>query len=319
MSDYSLQATWSTKDALATGQALKAISATELGTEFSAISTAIATKLDSDDFASQAEAEALTSDVKIITPHSLNDVLVANAGALGDIQALTDPGSDQILFWDDSDSAIEFLTIGDGLAITANDLAVVSTIAGAGLTWTSGVAAVGAGNGITVNANDVALTDAAATASNPIDISSGTVDLDITALTNIEGSALAATDELVVDDGGTPKALAIQDIGFRIQTGQTTQTLAANDMNSIMIFTGTATLTLDENATVDIPLGVPVVLVMDHATQTLTVQADTSVTLQSVFHPGGTANASDTVSAGGMAVLVQVETDVWQISGDIAT
>ena len=56
---------------------------------------------------------------------------------------------------------------------------------------------------------------------------------------------------------------------------------------------------------------------MDHATQQLTVQADTAVTLESLNHPGGTANASDVVLAGGMAVLVQTETDVWQLSGDI--
>ena len=88
-------------------------------------------------------------------------------------------------------------------------------------------------------------------------------------------------------------------------------------MNSIMKFTGTATLTIQLNATTDLPIGVPVVLIMDHASQQLTVTADTSVTLESVNHPGGGSAASDTVLAGGMAVLVQTETDVWQLSGDI--
>ena len=50
--------------------------------------------------------------------------------------------------------------VGAGLGITvnANDVALASTVAGNGLTYTSGVLAVGAGLGITVNTNDVALT-----------------------------------------------------------------------------------------------------------------------------------------------------------------
>lgn len=193
---------------------------------------------------------------------------------------------------------------GDGITVNADDVALASSTAGAGLTYTTGV---------------LSLTDTAATTTNAIDVSSGAITIDLTALTNIEGSALAATDEFLVDDGGVQKAIAVQDFGLRIQTSQTTQNLAANDMNSIMKFTGTATLTIQTNATADIPLGVPVVLVMDHATQELTVTADTGVTLESIFHPGGGSAASDTVKAGGMAVLVQTETDVWQLSGDIST
>lgn len=41
---------------------------------------------------------------------------------LDDIAALTDPGSDEILFWDDSAGAISFLAIGTGLNITGTTL-----------------------------------------------------------------------------------------------------------------------------------------------------------------------------------------------------
>jgi hypothetical protein len=58
---------------------------------------------------------------------------------------------------------------------------------------------------------------------------------------------------------------------------------------------------------------------MRHATQVLTVTAAPSVTLVSIFHPGGGSAASDTVVAGGTALLYKTATDVWALAGDIAT
>jgi len=122
MSDYTLQATWSTKDALATGQALKAISATELGTEFDAIATASATKYDVDDHASTLEATTLTSTTKLISPSTLNDVLVDNAGIAKDLQALASPGADTLLGWDNSASAAIAYTLGEGIRSVTTDI-----------------------------------------------------------------------------------------------------------------------------------------------------------------------------------------------------
>jgi len=222
---------------------------------------------------------------------------------------------------------------GDGITANADDIAISATVAGTGMTHSSGVLnviggaglvanaddmAVGGGNGITANANDVALTDAAASTTNPVDISSGTVSLDVEALTTIEGSALAATDTLYVEDGGVSKGIEVQALGLRVQTAQGTQTLAAADMNSIMEFTATSTLTLPVNSGVDLPVGVPIVLNVKHATQVLTVTAAASVTLVSTNHPAGGSAASDTVSAGGSAVLFKTAADVWALSGDIA-
>lgn len=319
---YSQVNDYSAKDALASGDAEKIILGSDVDDELSAIATAIALKLDAGSVASTAEAQGGIDTESVMTPNSVTEWSNANGGHVGELWNLSDPAADRILFYDFSAGAgsmLAQLTVGDGIEINATTLQLPATLAGNGLTLTSGVLAVVGGNGITANANDIALTDAAATTTNPIDVTSGAITLDATALTNIEGSALNATDEFIVDNGGTPKAIAVQDMGLRIQTAQTTQNLAASDMNSIMKFTGTATLTIQTNATADIPLGVPVVLVMDHATQQLTVTADTGVTLESVYHPGGGSAASDTVRAGGMALLVQTETDVWQLTGDILT
>ena len=57
-------------------------------------------------------------------------------------------------------SADRTFAVGAGLGITVNadDVALASSVAGNGLTYTTGVLAVGAGAGLTVNADDVALT-----------------------------------------------------------------------------------------------------------------------------------------------------------------
>ena len=343
MSDYTLQATWSTKDALATGQALKAISATELGTEFSAIETAIATKYDTGDIASQAQAEAEASNAVIMTPLRVANWADYNAGMIGDIQALADPNADVLLGWDDSDGAAIGFTLHASILHSGTELSVdhdaatnfvadehvahsgVTLTAGAGLTGGGTIAAsrsfaVGAGNGITVNADDVALTDAAASTTNPIDISSGTVSLSIDALTSIEADALAAADEFIVHDssGGAPKAIRYDHMGAIVQTAQTTQTLAASDANTIMEFNGTATLTLPIDGTHTWPPGAGCVICVDHATQVVTVSVGASVTLNSINHPGGATSETDTVSAGGTAVLIYLGSNEWYLSGDIA-
>lgn len=319
MTDYTKTTNFTAKDNLSTGNALKVIKGSYFDTEFDAISGAISTKLDSADVASTAQAQALTSDAVIITPSGLSDVLGDNGAMLADIQALTDPGFDTVLGWDESSNAVIGYTLGAGLSHAATELNVADAIAGAGLTVASSILAVGAGSGITVNANDVQLADAAASSTKAISVASGAINIDMTSLTNIEGSALAATDEIFVSVAGVSKAIAIQDVGLRVQTAQTTQTLDASDMNSIMQFTGTATLTLPLNSGVDLPVGVPVILNVKHASQVLTVTAATSVTLVSIFHPGGTSAASDTVLAGGTALLYKTATNVWAISGNIST
>jgi hypothetical protein len=319
MTDYTKTTNFTAKDALSTGDPEKLILGSDVDTEFDNIATAVATKYDVNDLASQAQAEAETANTVLMTPLRLANWADANGGMVGDIQALADPGADRILFWDDGAGAAAALTATGGIEISATNLQLTAASAGAGLTLTAGVYAVGAGTGITVNANDVAITAIAATTSQPMSMSGGAFDFEIDALTNMEGSALAATDEIIVSDGGVNKAIAVQDMGMRVQLAQTTQTLAAADMNSIMEFTATATLTLPLNATVDLPVGVPIVLNMKHATQVLTVTAAASVTLVSPFHPAGAAAESDTVVAGGTALLYKTAADVWCLSGDIST
>lgn len=128
MTDYSKNVDYAAKDALADGDPSKLILGTEIGGEFDEIVTAIASKYDSSDIASIAEAQALASNTVLITPSRLGSVLNGSgstAGALGDIAALTDPNADRILFWDDSAGQVDWLSLASNLAITGTQLAVV--------------------------------------------------------------------------------------------------------------------------------------------------------------------------------------------------
>lgn len=142
-------------------------------------------------------------------------------------------------------------------------------------------------------------------------------EVDFSGLTAIEGNALAATDNFLVMDGTTTKQMEYQGAGLRVQSAQTTQTLAADDMNTIMEFDAAATVTLPANATTALPVGAFVVICVDNASAYVTVTADTGVTLNSVFHAGGAAAASDTVQPGGTAVVIKTATNEWYISGDV--
>ncbi len=336
MSDYTQITDFSAKDALPTGDSEKIILGADFDAEFAALATAISSKYDSGSIASEAQAEALALNTVLITPLRLDNVFKDNAGALSGLQALTDPGADTVYGWDDSAGAAIQFTAGSGILFSGTAITVdhddatnfvanehinhtsVSITAGDGLTGGGTIAStrtldVGAGNGITVNANDVALANQSASSSNPIFRSSGSTGIDLSALTNVEGNDLAATDEILVEDGGSPRAIQIQKLGMRVQSSQTTQTLAAADMNSIMVFTGTATLTVPNS---DLCIGAPVVIKNTHATQEVTVDAASGATLDTTNHPGG-AEDSDKVSAGGTALLYQTASGTWHLSGDI--
>jgi len=320
---------YSVKDGLTTGDAEKIILGADIDAELSGITTALNSKLDAGSVSSQAEAEAGTDSESVMTPQGVQWWGDANGGMVGDIRALADPDADTLLGWDDSAGAVINYTLGTGITSTAGGAIEMDFLGledltdpaddrimfwddSAGLlTWLT------PGNGIEITATSLDITDQTATTTNPMILLSGAVDIDLEALTTMEGNALAATDTFLVDNGGVPTGIEYQDMGFIVQSAQTTQTLAASDMNTVMEFNGTATLTLPLNATVALPIGSCVIVVVDHATQEVTVTAAGSVTLNSIFHPGGATAESDTVAAGGTACIIKTAADEWYIAGDI--
>lgn len=212
MSDYTPTTTFENKDDLTTGDPDKIILGEDLDVEFAAIQVAIATKYDSADLATQAQAEAGSSNAVLMTPLRVTQLL-ANAGGSGagivnDLIALTDPGADRILFWDESDNATEFLEVGTGLSISGNTLssddanidhdALTNFVANEHINHTSVTltAGVGLSGGGDISANR-------------------TFNLDINGLTDIGEAVDAANDQIPVYNASgtavrktTPAALA---------------------------------------------------------------------------------------------------------------
>src|SRR3990167_5406379 len=127
MSDFSQVNDYSAKDALASGNPEKLILGSDIDDELAAISTAIASKFDSADLASQANAEAETSNVVLMTPLRVANWADYNAGMVGDIQAMADPAADTLLGWDDSAGAAIGFTLGTGLAFSTTTIVLSST------------------------------------------------------------------------------------------------------------------------------------------------------------------------------------------------
>ena len=125
MSDYSQSIDFSDKDALSSGNASKVAKGADIDTELDLISTAITSKFDSDDIASQAQAEAESSNLVLITPLRLANWADENGGLVGEIQELADPNADRFLMWDDSAGAgsnVVLGTAGTGLGFSTTTI-----------------------------------------------------------------------------------------------------------------------------------------------------------------------------------------------------
>jgi hypothetical protein len=331
MSDYTPITDFSVKDGLTANDPEKVISGADVDGEFDAIQTAINSKYDSTDISTEVEAEAGTLDTKIITPLQLKNVLQDNGGIAYDLQQLAAPGADQVLCYDFGTTSAKGFTLGDGLEFSGDTIRLehlgLGDLEDAGadrlLFWDDGAGFLqwmAPTNGLSISGTSLVLTDYAPTTGRPIGWTSGVPDLDITALANTTIAALAAnTFEFVIDDGGTPKAISLQDFGMWVQQGAATQTLALTDANSVMEMNGGVTITIPTNASVPFVLGTCIVFVNDHASSNCTIDAAAGVTLNSIYHPGGTDSASDSITAGGMAVLIKTGTDEWSLSGDTIT
>jgi hypothetical protein len=321
MTDYTKTTNFTAKDALPSGDPNKLVKGSLFDTEFDNIATAVATKYDSNDIASQAQAEALASNSVLMTPAAVSFTLEHNAGMLADIKALADPGVDMVLGWDDSASAVIGWTLGDGIESTVGGaLQLPASLAGNGLAIASGVLSVNVGEGIFLESDTVKLSDVAAGAAQPVVVTDGTFTFDLSSITEITAEGIAqAGDGLVISDAGTIKVMPWDQAGCPVESTAANKSFDATDIGTIQVNTGTGiTWTIDPTSTTDLEIGAFILLCNEHATGDLTITAGTGVTLYSTFNAAGTTATSDVLSPGGSAVLVHVAADTWHIAGDIA-
>ena len=245
------------------------------------------------------------------------------------IESLVDPNADRILFWDDSAGASAWLSLGTGLAISTTTLSLshlgieslVDPNADRILFWDDSAGAsawLTVTGGLEVSTTNLQIADQAASSSVPVSLSSGTLGFDLSSITELPIESLTqSADGFLISDAGVLKVMPYDQSGMKVQTAQTTQTLALTDANTIMEFDGTATLTIPVAATHGWDAGSAVIICVDHASQVVTVTAAGTVVLNSVYNPGGTAAASDAVRAGGTACLVYLGGEEWFLAGDI--
>jgi hypothetical protein len=131
MADYTKTTNFTAKDALTTGDPLKVIKGSYFDTEYDNIATAIATKYDTDNLASLAEAQAGTNNAALMTPLRTEQWSATwaaeNSGFVGDMQAHADPGADGFAIWDDSAGVGDFAPLASesGLVVSATpDVAI---------------------------------------------------------------------------------------------------------------------------------------------------------------------------------------------------
>ena len=323
MSDYTKIVDFAAKDALSTGNAAKLAKGTELGAELDAIVTAVATKYDSNDLSDQSTAETGTSNTVLMTPlrseqHVANYV-AENGGMLLDIHALADPGADTVLGWDDSANDTIGYTLHASILHSATELSVdhdAATnfvadehVAHAGVTMTAGTGMTGGGTiastrtlnviggvAITANANDI--------------------DVDFSGLTNRTIADTAATDSIMLNNGGVMEQIDIQKMGIRVVELSTTQTFALGDANTLQVLTGATgrDWTIPPNSSVAFHIGTTIMMSSRDA-GAVGVDPGAGVTLTSVLENAG--STTRTIPTGGTAAIIKVATDEWMLVGDI--
>jgi len=324
------------KDALSTQDADKVIVGAQFDAEFNAILTAVNSKYDSDDIASQAQAEGETLDTVLMSPLAVAYWADNEAGVVGDLQDLTVAGfsaADALLGWDDSAAAAIGFTIGTGLTTTAGGALEMSLLGLEDLTdpgadrivfWDDGAGIstwLTVSNGLEIDTTTLGLVDVATSATLPFTITSGTFAWDDSSVPELTATGLSQSgDSVLVSNAGVINKVPIDSMGWPIVSSDAAQNLQLTDMNTIQVHTSTTartwTIRLDATDAGRVN-GSGVLIINSNASADLTIQADTLVTLESRYHQGGVANASDVVRPGGTALLIKYATDHWVLTGDI--
>lgn len=298
------------------------------------IPVATATAKGGAETATTAEARALSLDTKIITPSGLNDVLSSNDAVLSDLVALSSQSADSVYGWDTSASAaigfapaegVQIVTTSlklDFLGLAAATIVAADTVAFYDATdsthkkalFSAFEAALTAENLI----NGVDMSTITVTAGEGLAYSVGgtnlaadsTMDLDITNLTALAGTDVAATDEFVVWDAtaSAHKKVQYQSAGVPIIAKTASATLTDAEMNSFFIC---------EHASVPIVLSINtgvgekgnVVIVQQSGAAQASLAG--TATFNSVL--GEKCAAEDSV-----IIAVCTATNVWTVYGDHA-
>jgi hypothetical protein len=319
MSDYSQLTFFAPKDALSSGNPAKLIKGAEVDPELAAISTAVSSKFDSTDIATNVETAAMITDTKLLTPAKLLYALTNGTftSATGFVVNLVEDGSpnsaaDFLLTFDASAGTLKKALIGNVVAAVGFVPTTRSVIAGAGLTGGGDFTAdrtisVGAGGGIVVNADDVGL-----------DLTN-TRNLDHAILGVTAGSGLTgggdatALRAIAVDRSGTDGTqTGYLDVPQNAQSGSYTLTLADRGKH-IYHASGAGASDLYQipaNSAVAFPLGSTMTFINSDSNA-----VSIGITTDTMTLAGTTTTGTRTLAQNGMATVIKVTSTSWIISG----
>ena len=341
MSDYvrANSSFFGDKDVLPTDNAAKVIVGAEFDDEFNDIATAVNTKYDSldDDVANgiaaldangivadsvlptatttqigvletATAAELLTGVAadKIVTPDlfigGVDTWGTSNAGMVSDIQALTDPGQNTLLGWDENVNAAIGFTLGTG--VTTSGTAVVTDDANIDHDALDNFV-----SNEHINHGNVTLTAGDGLTGGGTIAASRTFDLDISSLTAADATDLTSTDGFLFDNGGVMSRMAYSDSGIRVATiTGTTDTLATADMNSFLHYTNASAVTVTLNNGVG-TVGNVIIIKQGGAGQ---VTISGTATIETVF--GSNTRVEESV-----ITLICTAANTWALYGDTGT
>ena len=295
MSDYTQTTFFTPKDSLPTGNAAKVVKGSEFDTEFSGISTAVATKHDT-------AGEGLASTGSTV---SLD---------LGELTAATIAVGDFVPFEDISDSN------SNKSSTLTNVVDVIATAGDTGVDHNAGILEVdilsvtfegtvdGTADGILIYDSGVGNRR-----TDPVSVSEGA----FAGVSSVQTSAVEDDDYFPIVVNGALKQLPKHENGYSNRTVTGNFAVAAEDGDGIVIHdAGGASLGAPPTTGVTVGWRSRIVNLDD--TNSVLFGVGGSVTLSSVIRTGLGALGNHTISAGGSAELIYIATDHWHIHGDIA-
>ena len=301
MSDYSKTTNFGAKDSLNTGDPNKLIKGSEHDTEFDNIATASGTKFDSNDLASLAEAQAESSNTKLMTPLRTANWADANGGIVGDLQALADPDADTLLGWDDSAGAAILFTLADEFLHSGTELSIdhdktTNFVANEHIDHSAVSMSTAANSGL-AGGGTIAATR--------------TLSLNIANLAAFGATDdFAATDEFVVSDGGTAKRVDYQHLGMRIVAKTASDTLDISDTNAVLLCNHASVaivITIPAASVVDYPIGS-----FFHVVRTGAAEVDVAVTTDAFTAILGKSPRAN----GSVTTVLKIGGTAWIMFGD---
>ena len=257
-------------------------------------------------------------------------------------ETLSDPGADRLWFWDDSASAMAWLTVGSGLSITDTTITATGVITDPNFTTIelghasdTTLARISAGR-VSIEGAEIATLTGAQVLTNKTLTAPALGTPASGVLTNCTGlpaaSIVASTTQAVgfgtIELGhasdttisrSAAGVIAVEGVPIFPNLPQNSQSTAYTtvlaDANKHILHpaadTTARTFTIDSNANVPYPIGTAITFVNENAAGTVTI----AITSDTMRLAGAGTTGNRTLAANGIATALKITSTSWIVSG----